>query len=226
MNPSLSNIPFVSIYTYNPHQNDKVGVILRDSVTAVKQDGFLPLNKKNVPVIPHLISMMAEKKELYSFISNVFTANCALVPVPGHSEERKSKTSESTRSTERICEQIIQTMGFGITFRALSRTKTVAKAAWTKSGERLKWREHYNTIAAVEPSLSLGITSLVLVDDVITSGSTMYGAYKRLQEAFPRLPITCFSLIRAQNDANVSKFSESPVTGVIEVNGEQTIRRP
>jgi len=78
----------------------------------------------------------------------------------------------------------------------------VPKSAW-QHGDRPSADLHFR---------SLGVTSLprvsrrfLLVDDVVTRGATLLGAARRLEAAFPAVPIDAFALAHVQGAGDVEQ---------------------
>lgn len=225
MIPCPSEIPFSSFFSYDPTQKDEIGNRAHDFVNAMKQDGFIKNKDKYERVIPLLVSTLKEKQSQFPSLSQILNQNMALVPLPGHSQEKDSGTAVRTRSTVAICDELVKN-GLGAqVFSTLIRTQSVTKSSTAKASERPKWKEHYQTITVTERMLPMGITSISLVDDVITRGATMVGAYLRIKEAFPSINVTCFALIRADSGHKIVKLT-NPAEGMIQIIGEETYRRP
>jgi adenine/guanine phosphoribosyltransferase-like PRPP-binding protein len=72
----------------------------------------------------------------------------------------------------------------------------------------------------------LPLEMITIVDDFITSGATAFGAFLRLSETFPDVPIRVFALVRSLSDDEADEII-SPVIGSIKrrKNGLAT-RRP
>jgi adenine/guanine phosphoribosyltransferase-like PRPP-binding protein len=82
--------------------------------------------------------------------------------------------------------------------------RTVPKSSWSPGHQRPDAEAHYNSLSV---SLRLGDPpeEIVLVDDVITKGSTLLAGASRLAEAFPDANVGAFALVRTQNAGNSGK---------------------
>ena len=83
---------------------------------------------------------------------------------------------------------------------------------------------HYSSIECT--SLVPPPKEIVLVDDIITRGSTMLGCASRIKEIFPDIPIKGFAVLRTMSNPDEFKKIEDPCTGTITLVGDETIRRP
>ena len=68
-------------------------------------------------------------------------------------------------------------------------------------------------------------TSITIVDDVVTRGSTFLAMHQRLAEAFPLAEIRCFAVVRTMSGIEVDQIM-SPVEGLISFDGVSLQRRP
>jgi len=123
-----------------------------------------------------------------------FAGDPILVPVPG-SGLTKPNTVWPAR---RICEELIR-LGFGHDVaQVLTRVVAVRKSAG--SIERPALREHVASLAVQKRFMPP--SRLVIVDDVVTSGTTMMACAIVLADAFPGVPLTGFALARVQSEGN------------------------
>ena len=67
---------------------------------------------------------------------------------------------------------------------------------------------------------------IVLVDDVVTRGSTAMGGVNRLAEAFPNAKIRAFAIMRVISHEDKFVSVEDPCIGKITMNGDYTNRDP
>jgi hypothetical protein len=117
-----------------------------------------------------------------------------LVPVPG------SAPTTDAPWPALILAQALKDVGLGArVWIGLRRVSPVRKSATALVRERPTVRQHYESFG-VDPSTfcpsRLVPSRLVLVDDVITKGRTLFAAAARLQSALPHADIRAFALIR------------------------------
>lgn len=123
-----------------------------------------------------------------------FTGDPLLVPVPG-SGLTKPNTVWSAR---RLSEELVgQGLGADV-IDIVHRTTAVSKSAGSR--QRPTLLEHYASLT-VRPKLKPP-AALVLVDDVVTSGTTLMACAMRLAEAVPGVPVTAFAVARVQSDGD------------------------
>ena len=151
--------------------------------------------------------------------ADYFGEDVLLVPVP--------KSSLMKRDTLWVPERISKALarkGLGKSSSCLKRVKPVRKSAYSIPAERPKPMEHYDSMEVqgnFEPS-----REIVLIDDIVTRGSTICGAANRLIEAFPDSRIRAFAAMRTiRSPVEFTGFS-SPIIGTIrfrEKQGDTTI---
>lgn len=96
----------------------------------------------------------------------------------------------------------------------LRRIRAVPKSEYSLPGKRPKPAEHFNSLE-VQRSLD-PVEEIVLIDDVITLGSTILGAANCfLMKAFPDSKIRAFAAMRSIRNPKDFEKSFSPVRGTI-----------
>lgn len=72
--------------------------------------------------------------------------------------------------------------------------------------------------------------NIVVVDDVITSGATLFAATQTLADAFPDAAVRAFALIRTLSDEEIPETEDqclAPCVGAITLNPDgTTVREP
>ena len=120
-----------------------------------------------------------------------FGPDAALMPVPGSTPRRDENT---LWVAERICRALLSEGLAGSIMTNVRRVRQVPKSAYQAPGDRPNARTHYESIA-VDPEL-LSPARILLVDDIVTKGSTMLGCASRAAEAFPESDIKAFAMVR------------------------------
>ena len=125
-------------------------------------------------------------------LSGFFPEKCSLVPVPGHTPRRK----DGLWVAEIICREMMRA-GLGAeVLSCLTRATPVPHSSvLVKAEDRPTVMDHYESFI-VEPTIPTS-GQIVLVDDVVTRGATLFGAMLRIQEQFPSAEITAFALARS-----------------------------
>lgn len=157
--------------------------------------------------------------------ADFFGPAVVLVPAPGHAPLKQHRVSPSSELVAALVRE-----GLGRQRTWLQRDEKVQKSAWAGRGNRPTEHHHYRTISAHGlPSLALGDTgSITVVDDVVTTGATLYACVRRLATRHPLADILAFAMVRARSDLDQVESPMDPVshgTIVLEPNG-QTRRTP
>ena len=149
-----------------------------------------------------------------------FGPEVTLVAVPGRAPLAPGATSR----TQSICDALAA-LGLGREVLALiARSSPVTKSAYAAPADRPSAEEHHATID-VQPTL-VPPARILLVDDVVTRGSTLLGAASRVRDAYDDCEIRGFALIRTISLGEVEVVRD-PCAGWIERSpGGGTVRRP
>ena len=213
----LSKLEFGSYLTYSPRGQSETAVRSRYWKDCLK-------NEKSVESPPKFMSqLVAErmKKNIDQMpFKHFFNENVSLVPVPKSSLMQSNALWVSEKIANALSKQ-----AFGSFYSCLKRIKPVQKAAYAvPSNKRPKPIEHYNSIECQQ--LVHRPKEIVLIDDIITRGSTLLGCASKLKEVFPDVPIRAFAVIRTISDPDNFKAIESPCVGTITRSGNDTFREP
>ena len=184
---------------------------------AIKTDGFMGQTR----VIAHSARRVAEQVSQFPFLQDWFGPDVTLIPVPRSSPRRAGFLWPA----ERICEALLaEKLGHDI-HRCLERTHPVQRAALALPGQRPNPPDHYDSVRVQAAPSQHHPTRLLLVDDVITRGSTFVGLYPHLQDAYPDATIHCFALVRTMSPRDVDTLI-APATGTISYRDGQLRRHP
>jgi hypothetical protein len=202
-------IAFASCYVYSPSDASAASRLLRASVKAGD--------------VSELVAQALQAEDeagRHPSIVRFFPAVAILVPVP---VSRPSACGGAT-ATERLAVALLkQGLGRAIWF-GLRRVRAVRKSATAIPGARASVKTHYDSMAvdADAPAAS----HLMLVDDVVTRGRTLFAAALRLREAFPGADVRAFALVRTMGYAPDFERFLMPCTGSIEWRCEDARRNP
>jgi predicted amidophosphoribosyltransferase len=110
----------------------------------------------------------------------------------------------------------------------LVRTTAVRKAALSKASERPKPKDHFASLSVQRRISGPAPQEILLVDDIITRGSTLLGAANRLADAFPSARIRAFGVMATISDPADFVSLSKPLIGSIQYrpSKEDTIRTP
>lgn len=135
------------------------------------------------------------------------------------------KDAKALWPAKSICMAMVEEGLAADTAPLLLRTSSVSKSAFAKPGERPNPADHYAT-TEVSQLLPLGHSGrIVLVDDVITRGSTLLGMYRRLREALPNAEIHCYAVVRTFSGTEFEGMLD-PVSGHIHFENGKLLREP
>jgi hypothetical protein len=218
--PLLSEIEFGSFLVYSPRGVEQISIQSKKVCLAVKEDKFIPVGSptKNVRAIPFLIEWLRSKIAGTS-LDGFFDSRPIFVPAPRSSPVKPG----SLYPTEIICKNLVQN-GFGSdTQILLERAVQVPKAAFSKPSERPTVHTHFASLR-VKNGIELG-NSIMVVDDVVTSGSMLLASVSKLKDSFPSADIRAFALIRTMSGQEVAKIV-GICTGKISLRGQRTSRTP
>lgn len=134
-----------------------------------------------------------------SCLADLLDGTATLVPMPGSAPLLK----KAVWCARTVCEELVKA-GLGLeVFPCIQRVKPINKSAYCAPHgiARPTPREHYDTMAVDDAKgLITPPDNIVLVDDVITKGSTLAGATARLLDAFPNATIRAFAVSHTERD--------------------------
>ena len=153
-------------------------------------------------------------------VQGILGPDAVLVPMP-----RSSPVVRGGLWPAKLLAQALVKVDLGErVFELLERTAAVRRSAAAPRGKRPTPQDHFDSLSVK----SLGIyqpEQIVVVDDVVTSGSTMLAALSRLVDAFPDVPIRGFAFVRTMSDSPIDKIPV-PALCSIRLSGNRTIRVP
>lgn len=143
------------------------------------------------------------------------------MPTPGSAPHRAGNRWTPLEICELFCRS-----GLGSNVAPVVwRIKRVQKSAFAHPEDSPNVDEHFATMsAAAQGQLA---TTLVLIDDVVTSGSTLLAAHSRLREAYPDAVIHTFAVLRSMGDTEIDSVL-APAMGTIRLTAStrRTVRAP
>jgi hypothetical protein len=197
------------VYATRSEASDAIRI--RDIVLFIKRDQLQPETRR--PYADVVVDRMASR--LGPALSDLFGGDSWLVPVPGAGLTRP-KTVWPALS---ICNALLRS-GLGASVKpVLQRIRAVPKSAGSQNRPSL--RDHHDSLA-VQGTLHRP-SRIVLVDDVVTSGTTLMAGARRLNEAFPKALVTAFALARVLSTGEPPHLFE-PVIEQITVAGARCHR--
>lgn len=208
----LSEIAFGSLLIYSPRGASEVSERSRNVRSKVKSAHPATLQRA-----AEVLQMHCAPNRL---LATQFGADVTLVPMP----RSAPLVAGALWPAERICRAIVAAgLAAGIA-PILRRDVAVQKSAFAARGERPTVSIHYQSMSA-HPTLDTG-QRVVIVDDIVTKGSTALAAASRLAEIYPDRSITLFALIRTMGLILDIDDIVAPVRGVVPLVGDEGARHP
>ena len=211
--PLRSEVRFASFLAYSPRGESERDRQSREIRDAVKFDQRGAIARAALRISERWSGLGMEE-----FLGG----DVLLVPAP---RSAPLSAPEALWPSRRICEELLaQRLGIGI-LPCLERIMAVPKAAFAKPGERTKALGHSETMRVSTTLLPLAHRMILVVDDIVTSGSMLLASTSLVADAFPGSTVLAFGLVRTIDSASelidpcVGRISLDPVSGL-------TRRRP
>lgn len=216
-----SELPFFSLLQYAPRGRSPTSRQSREIVHAIKTNANWRTQGQTVNIIAHAAKRAKEALSSSDVLAPCLGADALLIPMPRSSLQKPGALWPPLV----ICEAL-KAEGLGADIEpCLRRTVPVGKAATAASGGRPDPADHDSSVAVKRDSFFVP-ERITLVDDVVTRGSSFVGVLPKLAEAFPGVPIRCFSLVRTISDGEIDTILD-PVRGTItSEDGKRLRRRP
>lgn len=208
-----SSLPFASFLVYPSPGSSANLANYKRAVISIKEDRFS--TELNTPWVDYAVDSLAKHRAGEPPLDTYFAGGAVLVPLPRSGLLQKNAHWPAKRISEAL-------VAHGIGNRVetmLVRETAIRKSAGSAS--RPSPQEHYNSLA---PAIPIQSDSIILVDDVITRGSTALGAAWRVLEAMPAATVKVFAMARTLADSKVGEFTDI-VAGTIEQQGENFLVR-
>lgn len=206
----LKSVICKSLFSYTPKPDSDRSQEAKTMTYNVKNDSMVA---EGVTMSKHVAQKISQEAKL----SDYFPFGTILVPVPRSSLSSECGLWPAKRITEALSE-----VGIGMSVDCLRRIQAVPQSSRSKSKNRPKPLEHYNTME-VQGTLTRP-SRIVLVDDVVTSGATILAAASRIKEAFPDVQPEAFAVVKTVSDQNAFVEWYVPQTDMIKLYGERTRR--
>ena len=212
----ISKVEFGSLLTYSPHGHSKKDEESKAAMRNLKNDNVL-----SSEILTSEYIAQAIKKDIRKLpFANYFNSNTILIPAPKSSLLQK----DTLWVPQRIATALINN-GLGkASEECLERIVALPRSSKSSPANRPKALQHYESMQVRE--LLFDPEEIVLIDDVVTRGSTILGAVNRLAEVYPEAKIRAFAVMRTMS--NPEEFSDivDPCVGIIRLSGENTRRVP
>jgi hypothetical protein len=177
----IERVDFASCYVYSPTGDGAICARSR-LLRALLKDADARFMVKYA-------GRVHQQTESPALLAGFFLSGDVLVPVP-----RSAPKVAGTWAAAELAQALVQQGVGSATWFGLHRIRAVRKSATAAKGCRPSVARHYDSFRLEPPALRP--RSLVLIDDVITKGRTLFAAAARLREAFPDARIRAFALLR------------------------------
>jgi hypothetical protein len=217
--PISSKLPFTAFLCYSPRGKGHISAYSKTLTIAIKNNSSIPVMGKREFAIPYTVRRLHEERPRYEALTRCFPKNAVAVPMP----RSAPLVPNALWPTMLICEEMAKQGVVTGVQPLLKRTAAVLKSATAPPGQRPTPQQHYDSLA-VDTTLIPASSHLVIVDDVITKGSTALAAHARISEAFPFVSTHFFALVRTMRQE--IEALKDPVCGSITLGFYGPMREP
>jgi predicted amidophosphoribosyltransferase len=163
---------------------------------------------------------LSEHIERTGAFATLFGPTTTLVPIP----RSTPLVQGALWPAQKICDALMLVGVAAQTNPLLERIRPVARSSQALPGERPGVSEHYASFTAHR---RIDVTDrIVLVDDVVTKGSTAIAAASRIIEAYPETSVQLFAVIRTKGMVPDIDRIFDPTFGHIRRDGDEADRQP
>ncbi|MBI4176627.1 MAG: hypothetical protein HY518_05455, partial [Candidatus Aenigmarchaeota archaeon] len=208
----LSSLNYGAFLAYSPRGTDSKAKDSKNFMYAVKQDKNVHIQERDVSTSEFIAELIKDELNDLPF-NDFFGPYVYLVPVP-----KSSPVKEGTLWVPRNIVNAFSNQGLGKPFICLERIEAVKKSAFSEPKDRPKASEHFRTIQIKSDLQRIeNVEEIVLVDDLVTRGSTLLGSASRLSQVFPNASIRAFAVIRTISNLGEFRKIKDPCIGIIEL---------
>jgi hypothetical protein len=201
--PSPESLSCASWLVYATRATHESATRVKNLIIQIKTDRVEPAT--GVPTVRLVVERVALR--LGDRVHEGFDGAPMLVPVPGAGLTKPN----SVWPARRVCEELVR-QGLGVdVLPIVRRTTAVSKSAGNAARPSLE--EHLNSLT-VQPRLRPP-SRVIVVDDVVTSGTTIMGCALKLALTYPGVPVSGFALARVQSAGNPVRVLDPAVERII-----------
>ncbi len=217
---SSSDLRFASLLVYSPRGVTEASRRSRQVTIALKQNDLVLTPRWGYVTMTRYFALRLAEELPGTTFPSWFT-DATLVPIPRSSPQ---KTRTDLWPARELARAMVDA-GIGREVAPLiERTRAVPKSAYCAPGERPSHDAHRGSFAVVGGP-PLGVTRVVLVDDVVTRGATLLGAALRLRSDLPNVAIVGFAAVRTMSEGEIAAMLQ-PCDGGIRATSGRIVREP
>ena len=222
----IQRVEFGSLFSYVPYYrwkngnySDKIKDKLEEARQMMKSIKEIIMNKSAGSASDVIALKVKDSLNTLPF-ADYFSPDTVLVPTPSSSLSK----SYSQWIPRKIAAKMADN-GLGKSSELLMRVKYVPRSSGQrKRSKRPTPQQHYESFGIIKPPFDP--KEIVLVDDVITRGSTVMGGVRRLAEAFPNARIRVFAAMRSISSVGEFTNVSDPRVGAVDIRNGQPYRYP
>lgn len=212
-----SKLAFASFLSYAPRGDTAEQRESREWVNNLKNDRLVGLN--HLPMSTLIPRRIVENPGGVDW-NDYFKGKAVLVPIPRHGLIEK----DTLWVPKRLALELVNHGLGGEVAELLVRVKAVQKSSIAQGKDRPTPTIHYESLKVSSSLFPPEI--IILVDDVVTRGSSFLAGAARIQEAFPNAKITAFAAMRTVSDPTQFVAIHDPRIGLITMNSGSPHREP
>lgn len=203
-----SSLRYGAFLVYPPAPVDDYGRSIKNFILGLKQDRVL---REGLSSSQHVARRMRDLGEGHALIR--FLQDALLVPAP----KSTPLTAGTLWAPERIAHALVN-VGIGREVVPLVDRVRPVNPSHLSSGSDRAWPDQHQGSIEVKRDLPLGFSGrMILVDDVVTRGSTLLGCALGLWDAYPDAEVCGFAVGRTlRRQEPMPTDAVQPVTGTVE----------
>ncbi|MDE2348317.1 MAG: hypothetical protein KGL92_07435 [Gammaproteobacteria bacterium] len=213
---SIATLPFAACFVYSPTGAGSASCRSRRLCAAIKANDSASIGRAAA-----LVGRLAARDPM---LAAHFGARPVLVPVPPSAPGSQRSPWAAARIAAALADA-----GLGADVRPLiARRLAVQKSATAAAGARPSVRQHYDSFGLIDACADACAAppAMLLIDDVITRGRTLFAAACFLRATFPDARIGAFALVRTMGfGAGVARILD-PCVGEIRWRRDDAYREP
>jgi hypothetical protein len=207
-----SELPYGALLAYSPRGQSEVSKRSQEVCYRVKAG--------EPAILQRAIQLLREHVARSGVLSSFFGRRVTLVPMP----RSAPLVPGALWPADAISKSFLDAGLVGHVVPALARNSAVPKSSRAPRGERPAVSRHYESMTA---RAMVGVSeTIVIVDDVVTKGSTALAAASRLADVYHEADIRLFALIRTKGRIPEVDQILDPETGLIRLVGDEGDRQP